>query len=78
MNTSGNANHLQTAYDYEAQRWLAGPAATRALVRQLNSELVVLTSDRRLEYARFVGMSEAGLAEAERNVRQKLRELTSV
>lgn len=70
--------HLQVAYDYTLQRWLHGEAAVRALVHQLNSELVVLTGERRLEYARFVGMSADGLVEAERAVREKLAELTTV
>lgn len=75
-------NSLQTckitAYDYTLQRWLHGEAAIRALIDQLTVELSVLTGVDRLAYAKFAGLTADGLAEAERNVRQKLRELGAV
>ena len=53
MNTLKNLSRPELAYDYEAQRWVEGPAAVRLRLAQLQEELDLLTGPRGLEYFRF-------------------------
>lgn len=46
-----------TAYDYEAQRWLSGDNARRELLKQTREEIALLTSNRRSEFLKLIGIT---------------------
>lgn len=44
-----------TAYDYDAQQWVEGPAAVPLRIKQLEEQLALFKSPRGEEYSRCIG-----------------------